>query len=76
MRKKQTHRHTHILVWGFMSNKLKKKQKKQHKDLVQKFLPTFHLRIAMHLRNTDSITSTVLPKTGWGWEGEGRKGIW
>lgn len=25
MRKKQTHRHTHILIWGFMSNKLKKK---------------------------------------------------
>lgn len=53
-----------------MSNKLKKKHTK---NLVQKFLPTFHLRIAMHLRNTDSITYTVLSKTGWGWVGGGKE---
>lgn len=40
---------------------------------MQKFLPTFHLRIAMHLRNTDSITYTVLSKTGWGWVGGGKE---
>lgn len=40
-----TQTHTHIQVWGFVYNKLKKKK------VLQRFLPTFHLRIATRLRN-------------------------